>query len=325
MASGNIERFGSRQNAYKVIGHNSADTRPEHLHENPHIQVEKIKDNWSIGEAKTYTERCKRLNDRLNELDSTTNKNKRSDRCEMFGLEAPIPKDLPADKVVEWCKRYHKHMCDFFGEKNVIYSEVHVDEVHDYKNAETGKWETSRIHIHMGIVPEIGGQINSKKVLARSNIFKMHDLEEEFTQKEFGIRYQDGSKKKSRDTVGALKNKSLKLENEELQEQNTELKRTRKQLRADIVLKQSELAQIQTKINQGQSDKNELQRQLRAIQIELQALQEEKEDYLAFRAERRKKREQEQKRSQMLSDTFGEVVNVHNHKKCNGKQNDLEA
>lgn len=150
---------------------------------------------------------------------------------------------------------------------------------------------------------------------------KLNNAIHDMTLKNYGIKFMDGSKRKDKHEIAEIKLKSLQLENEQLTNSNTELRRTRKQLHEEIVQKQSELVQIKSKISQSKNTMNELQAKLQSVQKQLKMLQEEKEDYLAFRAERRKKREQEQKRYQMLKDTFGEAVNIHNHTKRTGKDN----
>lgn len=305
-----------------MIGHDDKEHRLTQNHENEHIN--KKLTPYNLQDC-SYSEACERYDKRMEFLDSQPNANKKCNRVLGIGLNIPIPSGIPDNKVQEYTDKVNNIIKDMFGAENFIASFTHVDEIHDYIDSETKKWRTSMRHIHDIVLPVKDSKLNCDLIFRRGNMKKLNKTIHEMTLKDYGVEFMDGSKKKSLDEVETLKNKSLKLENEELQGENAELKRTRKQLRADIEQKRSELVQIQAEINQGQNDKNELQRQLQAVQEQLRKLQEEKEDYLAFRAERRKKQEKHEQQMQKLSNVFGEAVNIHSHTKCSGRHDDLEA
>lgn len=327
MASVNWEKVKGvdpkHKDAYKashVIKHCSKDTRLKIRHSNPDIDISLTMSNWAIG-AQTAYETEKAYHERINELDQTTNKNKRRDRCELLLLDVPAPANLKTNDRKKWFDDVYKAFCKQFGEKNIIGFQVHVDEIHEYVNYSTGKKVVSRPHAHVQVVPEQNGQLNAKAVYTKANMQQLNNAVHDMTLKNYGIKFMDGSKRKDVRDMAEIKLQSLKLENEQLTSLNTELKRTRKQLREDIAQKQSELTQIQSQINQGKDTMNALQEKLESIQKQLKVLQEEKEEYLAFRAERRKKREKQQQQMQKLSDMFGEAVNIHSYTKRNGKDN----
>lgn len=283
------------------IRHDEKECRLTDDHENEHINKELTPYNLQTC---GYEEACSNLDKRIAYLDNQPNANKRKDRTCAIGLEIPIPNKIPDDKVKEYVNKVNEIIKKMFGAENFIASFTHVDEIHDYIDSETGEQRTSMRHIHIIVLPVKDNKLNCNAVYRKGNCNKLNNAIHEMTLKDYGVKFMDGSKKKSRDEVETLKNKSLMLENENLTAENSQisndceyLKHTRKRLRADIALKQSELAQIQTEIKQRQSNVAELQRQLQVVQEQLQALQKEKAEYSAFRRWRREQRERIQKQT----------------------------
>lgn len=297
MASVNWKKLHTIQEVKKLGRHCDKKCRLRDNHENVHIDKTKTHNNAQMC---NYEEFCKRLDKRMEYLDSLPKQNKKPDRVIGFSLEYPIPDGIPDNKVIEFMNKANRLIYEQVGSENVIGSFLHVDEVHNYIDTETKQKRTSMRHAHTIVTAAIDGKLNGKAMSSRANMTKLNNVIHEMAMRDYGVKFMDGSKRKSRDEVETLKNKSLKLENEKLQSENVTLHRTRKQLREDITQKQSELAQIQMEINQGIVTKkelqNELQAKLQAIQDELQALQEEKAEYLAFRKWRKEQREKEKAR-----------------------------
>lgn len=209
---------GSHAKAFMRHNDISIESRKIAAIENPHIDISKSHLNYSF-DGLTYQQRCRRYDKRIKELDSTTNTNKRKDRVTMQGIEIPVPKELPEEQYHDWFKDVCKIYINHFGAENVMYFDVHVDEVHDYIDSVTGEWETSRVHAHCGVIPEIDGVLNGKAFSSRTNMRKLNKAVEDMTTQKYGCKFQTGEKRKSKQTIDELKNKSAELEFEEQQRQ----------------------------------------------------------------------------------------------------------
>lgn len=177
---------------------------------NPQIDVTKSHLNKSLL-GLTYEQMCEKYDNRISELDATTNKNKRKDRVTLQNIEVPVPAGLDRKKYNKWFIRVAEIMCQLYGYRNFIDGQIHYDEEHEYVHAETKELVTSRVHSHFSIVPEVNGQLNCKKMSGRANMKKLNNEIEKMTQTEFGCNFMTGEKKKSRQTVDELKNKSNRL------------------------------------------------------------------------------------------------------------------
>lgn len=177
---------------------------------NPHIDVTKSNLNKSLL-GLTYEQMCQKYDNRIAMLDETSNKNKRKDRVTLQNIEVPVPTDLERKKYNKWFIRVAEIMCDLYGGENFIDGQIHYDEEHEYIDAETHEKRMSRVHMHASIVPEIKGQLNCKKMSGRANMKKLNNEIEKMTQNEFSCSFMTGEKKKSRQTIDELKNKSNRL------------------------------------------------------------------------------------------------------------------
>jgi hypothetical protein len=99
-----------------------------------------------------------------------------------------------------------------YGIRNLVNSYIHFDEIHDYKDAETGQERTSRVHAHYFFIPERNGQLDGKWFSSRANMVDVNKKIDDFCREHFRIRFMDGTKKKSRKSVETLKNESNKIE-----------------------------------------------------------------------------------------------------------------
>ena len=151
----------------------------------------------------------------------------------MVSVEIPAPRDLPEDRYKEWFSRVSDIMIGFFGgPQNLIEGFIHVDEIHDYVNAETGMTVRSRAHGHFCGVPEIDGTLNAKRLTSRANIIKINSEVDAMSRKEFGCFFMTGEKKKDFHTVEELKEISAYAEYEmKLTRQKEKLEEQREQLR----------------------------------------------------------------------------------------------
>lgn len=206
--------------AKALMRHNdiSIESRKIAAIENPHIDISKSHLNFSLDKL-TYQQRCEKYDKRINELDSTTNTNKRKDRVTMQAIEIPRPADLSEDKIADWFSDVYQILIDNYGADNVIYGDIHVDEVHDYINSVTGEWETSREHGHFGVVPEVDGVLNGKAFFSRKNMRILNNSIETMTKQKYNCKFMTGEKRKSKETINQLKNRSEELQLEEQEQQ----------------------------------------------------------------------------------------------------------
>jgi len=204
---------------------------------NKHIDVSKSHLNRSIF-GLSYKEMCQTYDNRIAELDATTNTNKRKDRVTLQNIEIPVPKDLDRKKYNTWFLRVTDILLAEYGRNNFVDGQIHYDEEHKYINAETKKREMSRVHCHYSIIPEIKGVLNCKKFSGRASMMKLNKLVDDMTHKEFGCAFMDGTKRKSKKSVEELKNISSQLEALQAQEQI-------KQIKTDIATLTEEKAQFE--------------------------------------------------------------------------------
>lgn len=206
MASVDFEKIKTAIEAKAKFRHCDKDERLKHEHSNANINKGVTADNkqW-IADYKTV---CKRYDERIKTLDETTNTNKRSDRVTCMGLCIPAPIELPEDKQKDWFNAVTRIATGMYGKQNLMQLYVHSDEVHDYVNPATGEMVTSRAHAHLYFIPEHEGKLNGKWFSSRKNMIALNNQIQEMSERAFGVKFMDGSKRKSRKTVEELKNES---------------------------------------------------------------------------------------------------------------------
>lgn len=209
MASVNFEKFKANQ-IKAVMRHCDKEQRKQSNHSNK--QINKQVTDTNLQYDRSYEETCKRYDERIAYLDSFENANKRKDRVTCLGITVPTPKGLDATEEFGWFNKVNKIVKKQFGANNVLQCYIHRDEVHQYRNAETGQLETSRVHAHFFVVPERDNKLVGKHVCNRENFIKLDNSIHDMTVSDYGIDFMDGSKKKSKATVEELKGKSASRE-----------------------------------------------------------------------------------------------------------------
>ncbi|MCX4297909.1 MAG: plasmid recombination protein [Lachnospiraceae bacterium] len=178
---------------------------------NKHIDLDKCKYNFSIL-GLSYEERCKKYDERIAYLDYHGNTNKRKDRVTAQCIEIPVPADLPRDRYREWFLRIAEMLRAKYGEENFIDADIHYDEEHEYRDAETKELVVSRVHGHFIFVPEISGKLNCKQMTLRKNMKALNREIDIMTKDEFGCSFMSGKKTKSLKKVEELKQESENAE-----------------------------------------------------------------------------------------------------------------
>lgn len=212
MASINWEKYKTPIEVKAHIRHNEKQCRLNTKeHNNQHIDKSKSHYNYSLLH-RSYAERCKIYDDIMADVRKHSKKALRKDAVTCLSLETAVPEQLPADKVYNWFEDYHMILCNFFGKQNILDTDVHFDEVHEYIDSKTHQKMMSRVHAHTNIIPRtLDGRLCCKDVSSRQNIIELNRQVEEMTQKNYGIQFNNGevARKKS---VEQLKAESLKLE-----------------------------------------------------------------------------------------------------------------
>lgn len=206
-----------------LIRHCAPDTRYGDNQKNEHVDESKAGLNYSFLDL-TYAERVERLQNRLKALEST-NTNKRKDRVFAYSVEIAAPAELKLDQAEEWFKNTMYCMCAMYGYKdfsNLIYADLHCDEVHDYIGPGNEK-RTSRIHAHLCFVPEKDGSLNAKWFSSKSNMQKANRVMDTMCQEKGYGTFLTGAKTRSRKTVSELKFESVERLEEKYADLNTRI------------------------------------------------------------------------------------------------------
>lgn len=207
-----------------LIRHCAPDTRYGDNQKNEHVDESKAGLNYSFLDL-TYADRVERLQNRLKALEST-NTNKRKDRVFAYSIEIAAPAELKLDQAKEWFKNTMYYMRAMYGYKdfsNLIYADLHCDEVHDYIGPGNEK-RTSRIHAHLCFVPEKDGSLNAKWFSSKSNMQRANQIIDDMCRKKGYGTFLTGAKTRSRKTVSELKVESAERLEEKYAELNTKIR-----------------------------------------------------------------------------------------------------
>lgn len=208
MASVDFQKFKTATEVKNKIKHCDKTTRKNMNHSNKQIDVTKTHLNTQMHDSYNLT--CEQYDKAIDVLDSQPGANTRKDRVTCFGLEIPVPENLSADKHDAWFDRVFEIIGNQYDAKNILNWYVHRDEVHEYAVADGRR--VSRVHAHCFVIPEHDGKLNGKWFSKRTNMMKLNNAIHEMSEKEFHVKFMDGSKKKSGKTVQELKNESKVLE-----------------------------------------------------------------------------------------------------------------
>lgn len=216
MASCDWQKIKLPQEAKAMLRHCVTDERMRSEHANTEIDKNRTRQNVAFGSMSSYVESCTRYDERIAELDAVEGANKRKDRVTLVGLSIPTPEGMPDDVARRWFADVYAHIEERFGSENVIGGSAHFDEVHEYKDAETGTKRESRAHLHAYVIPVHGEKLNAKKVMSKANMISLNREVEDMTRERYSeYRFMTGTKRKSKKSVEALKNESAEREAEE--------------------------------------------------------------------------------------------------------------
>lgn len=172
---------------------------------NPDIDQNKAGRVWVIGTAK---ECQKSIRETIAKIDKNRPpKRVKRDRKTVAELCVPAPREGTSQ---EDAMRFFAAVYDELDAAgyHVCGGAVHGDEAHDYIDPDDKQLHRSRLHMHVLLVPETDRGINMKSWLTKSRFRALNSLCDRVCKRELGHPYQDGSGRRSRGTVEALKEKS---------------------------------------------------------------------------------------------------------------------
>ena len=208
MASVNFLKCKGAGSVKAIMRHCDEDERQQHRHSNPDIDLTATASNESM-KGLNYGEACREYDRRIDELDASSNRNKRKDRVTALFLDVPAPDGLPESREGEWFRRVWELTGQQYGQRNMVEGYIHRDERHEYIDPQKGV-RTSRTHMHVCLVPEIDGQLDGKHAMSRGSMVQLNKSIHEMTRREFGLDFMTGEKAKSRGSVEDMKDGSLK-------------------------------------------------------------------------------------------------------------------
>lgn len=211
MASVGFKKFHSAQTCKGVLRHCDPVQRLATNHKNIHIDKSKIGQNMMFVD-RTYKEACKRYDERLKELDSTTNKNKRCDRVTMFGLIVETPREMTEDQCRDFFKEAFNIMEKKYGKENIIGAYAHFDEQHEYLDSDAN-YRHAKPHLHCYVIPEIDGQLRGREFSNLKNIQSINQELDRLCRERYHFAYKGTQKEKVQwKDVATLKNISRQVE-----------------------------------------------------------------------------------------------------------------
>lgn len=173
---------------------------------NPDINPELAACVWTMSDLKTSQKTIRETIAKIDKIRPP--KRVKKDRKTVAELCVPAPREGTSQ---EDALRFFQSVYDELGAAgyHVCGGAVHGDEVHDYIDPDDKQLHRSRLHMHVLIVPETAERgLNMKSWLTKARFRELNSLCDRVCERELGHPYQDGSKKRSRGTVEALKERS---------------------------------------------------------------------------------------------------------------------
>lgn len=213
MASVNFQKIKTAQEVKAKIRHDDMEKRLETNHKNVDIDKTKTHLNLVYKERGTYEKVCERYDHLLAEHDKLPNANKRKDRVTCVCLEIPTPDGLPPEKEDEFFYKAGDVLCDIYGGNNILQGYFHKDEQHKYYDPAKKKEVMSKNHATFRFMPFVKDEDGNNRLLAKeftskAKIIEVNNKIHDMCLKEFGIPFNNGSKKKGK-SVEELKRDSL--------------------------------------------------------------------------------------------------------------------
>lgn len=171
MASVNFMKLKGGSDVARILRHCDAEMRLKQQHSNVHIDKSKTHLNGQMIARGDYDQSLGYYMQRIQDLDATTNTNKRRDRVTCFALEVPAPEGMP---VSDFAQIVGNRISQMYGRRNIVNLYVHQNEQHQYMDH--GQIRTSRHHIHAIVIPEIDGKLDGKHFSSKSRMQRLNQL-----------------------------------------------------------------------------------------------------------------------------------------------------
>ena len=169
------------------------ETEQRKLREHRNSDIDKTKTERNVNfMGLAYKESCERYDQRIKELDKTTNTNKRHDRVTCFGLIISMPEGLSRKEEKQLMEVSIQLFENKYGKENLIGAYGHWDEVHDYVKGE--QFKSSRAHLHLFIVPEVRGVLRGKEFSSKKAMKEMNRAVDRECYSMFGKHFLTGEK-----------------------------------------------------------------------------------------------------------------------------------
>lgn len=259
-----IHKYNSN-NMNKILKHNTR-YRDEPLRDVKYanIDIDKTQSylNYSLGEVRDDPRQY--IKDRIKAIDEINPpKRIKKDRVLMLGFSIAVPEELVGTgKERTFFEEVYNWECKVFGKENIVSTDIHRDEIHDYYDKSEKRWRTSREHLHSAIIPvtedENGLKVNAKEFMNRERMKVLHKSLDDYINGIFGVHAITHSVHKGMDTED-LKRESIETQAKmvgRLAEQERELTRLKQELVKNTVASSIDAA------------KNEIQRDLYKQQLD---------------------------------------------------------
>ena len=225
MAGVDLAKYKGGRESKSVIAHNDKEMRLTHEHENQFIDKELTPRNFSYR-GYSYKQKCAVYDEQIETAKCTRKSTGKNENVSMMGFIFWLPKELQdgAQYNEETVKKYFHDIgaileygypdTDKSGEikkdkngkpvmlfegmgKDFIDLDVHVDELHEYKDVRSKDNTFSRIHAHGMIIPTIKDEngervLNAKKYYTRKRLDGLLDAVEKMTLEKYGVHYITG-------------------------------------------------------------------------------------------------------------------------------------
>lgn len=168
---------------------------------NPEIQKDRENLNIYIGNADQSRQA---IHATIQELDAKIPpKRVKQDRKTVAEVCIPAPREgIPDTDAILFFQDVLKNLKENY---HVVGAAIHADEVHEYIDPHDKQLHTSRVHMHVLIVPETEKGCNMKAWLTKSRFNEFNSVCDKVCERQFGYAFHDGSQKKSRGSVEQMK------------------------------------------------------------------------------------------------------------------------
>ena len=328
MASVNWQKLKTATEVKAIMRHNEQDKRQQTgEHSNPDIDRSRTHLNFSV-EGRSYADRCKMYDDAIADAAQHSKRKLRADAVTCLALCTTMPDGLTDEQALDWFTRVHELMCEQFGASNVLDTDVHMDEIHEYYDSDKDEVVKSRPHAHTAVIPRTSdGRLCCKEVSSRSSIMALNTAIEDMTQREYGVHFMTGECKKGKSVERCKAESVIAAQNEEqraithrheLVEKNAELNKRNMALSEELKKQNERLEKVK-------ESAAEIGKMISIKQHNFEHNKEKHEKMLLLRSEEINRRIEEIKRMQSeFSKVLEDIHSVLSNIKSEAERNALE-